>query len=171
MTIRPIRNDEGPVVVDLLRRSFATVAERFDLTTENCPKHVAFYTEKRFAEDIDRGMRYYLLEEEGRLCGCVALEPAKPGVVYLGRLAVLPEHRSQGFGQALVRHVFDEAEQMGISRVEIGIIEADTNLKNWYRQFGFESTGAKTFDHLPFVVGFMAKELQRSVSQEQTQST
>ncbi len=159
MTIRPIRNGEGPEVVDLLRRSFITVADRFSLTPENCPKNVAFYTEQRFEEDVDRGMRYYLLEEEGQLRGCVALEPARPGVVYLGRLAVLPNHRSQGFGQALIRHIFEEARQMGIGRVEIGIIEADTDLKNWYRQFGFESTGTKTFDHLPFVVGFMAAEL------------
>ena len=159
MTIRPVRTDEGPVVVDLLRRSFATVAERFGLTMENCPKNMAFYTEQRFAEDINRDMRYYLLEDDTSICGCVALEPAKPETIYLGRLAVLPEHRSQGLGQALVRHIFTEAKQMGIRRVEIGIIEEDTHLKDWYRQFGFEPTGTKTFDHLPFVVGFMAKEL------------
>ena len=159
MTIRPVRRDEGPVVVDLLRRSFATVAERFGLTIENCPKNMTFYTEQRFVEDVDRGMQYYLLEDGGQICGCVALEPAKPKTVYLGRLAVLPEHRSKGLGQALVRYLFTEAKQMGIRRVEIGIIEEDAQLKDWYRQFGFTPTGVKTFDHLPFVVGFMAKEL------------
>ena len=35
MTIRPARAEEGPMVVDMLRRSFATVAKRFGLTTEN----------------------------------------------------------------------------------------------------------------------------------------
>ncbi len=159
MTIRPVRTDEGPVVVDLLRRSFATVAERFGLTMENCPKNVAFYTQQRFAEDIDRGMRYYLLEDDTSIYGCVALEPAKPETIYLGRLAVLPEHRSRGFGQALVHHICAEAEQMGVRRVEIGLIEEDSQMKDWYRQFGFTPTGTKTFDHLPFVVGFMVKEL------------
>ena len=47
----------------------------------------------------------------------------------------------------------------GVTRVEIGIISEDTQLKDWYRQFGFVQTGTKAFDHLPFVVAFMAKEL------------
>lgn len=159
MTIRPVRIDDGRTVVDVLRRSFATVAERFGLTVENCPRNIAFYTEERLAEDLDRGMQFYLLENEGQICGCVALEQAKPEMVYLGRLAVLPEHRSRGFGRTLVHHIFAEAKQMGVTRVEIGIISEDTRLKDWYGQFGFVETGTKTFDHLPFVVAFMAKEL------------
>lgn len=159
MTIRPVRIDDGQVVVDLLRRSFATVAERFGLTMKNCPQSVAFYTEQRFATDLDRGMQYYLLEDDGQPCGCVALEPATPDMVYLGRLAVLPEHRGKGLGRTLVHHIFAEAKRIGARRVEIGIIEADTRLKDWYRRFGFTPTGTKTFDHLPFVVGFMANEL------------
>ena len=159
MTIRPAQADEGPVIVEVLRRSFATVAERFGLTMENCPKNVAFYTEQRFAEDLDRGMQYFLLEDAGRVCGCVALERARPEMAYLGRLAVLPEHRCQGMGRTLVQHIFAEARQTGIKRVEIGIIEEDTQLKDWYRRLGFAPTGTKTFDHLPFVVGFLAIEL------------
>jgi ribosomal protein S18 acetylase RimI-like enzyme len=160
MTIRPMQTDEGPVLVDTLRRAFATVAERFGLTMENCPKNVAFYTEQRLAEDLERGMQYYILEDGGQMCGCVALERAKPKTAYLGRLAVLPEHRCKGWGQALVQHLFAEAERIGIKRVEIGIIEEDTKLKDWYGRLGFEPTGTKTFDHLPFIVGFLAKELE-----------
>jgi len=147
-------------VVDLLRRSFATVAERFGLTMENCPKNVAFYTEERFAEDLERGMQYYLLEDDGQICGCIALERAKPEMAYLGRLAVLPEQRHKGLGRALVHHIFSEARRIGVRRVEIGIIEEDTRLKDWYRRLGFVPTGTKTFDHLPFVVGFLAIELE-----------
>jgi hypothetical protein len=50
MTIRSIRIDESQVAVDVLRRSFTTVAERFGLTMENCPRNIAFYTEQRFVE-------------------------------------------------------------------------------------------------------------------------
>lgn len=159
MTIRSIRIDESQAAVDILRRSFATVAERFGLTMENCPRNMAFYTEQRFVEDINRGMQFYLLENDGQVYGCVALERAKSDMIYLGRLAVLPEHRSKGLGQALVHHIFAEAKQMGVKRVEIGVISEDTQLKDWYRQFGFVQTGTKAFDHLPFVVAFMAKEL------------
>jgi predicted N-acetyltransferase YhbS len=159
MTIRLMNRDEVPLVTDVLQRSFATVAERFGLTQENCPRHIAFYTEARLREDLDQGMRFYVLEDDGHICGCVALEPARPGVCYLGRLAVLPQHRSRGFGQTLVRHALAEAVRIGVGRVEIGMISQDSQLKDWYRRFGFEQTGTKEFPHLPFVVAFMVKRL------------
>jgi ribosomal protein S18 acetylase RimI-like enzyme len=159
MTIRPINANDMQTLVDLIRRACATVAEQFGLTPENCPKSPAFYTIGRLEEDIDRGVQYYLLEDAAEVRGCVALERAKPDICYLERLAILPEHRSKGFGTALVRHAFTEAAVLGVKRIEIGIIAEDTKLTEWYRRFGFELTGTKTFDHLPFVVAFMAKEL------------
>lgn len=75
------------------------------------------------------------------------------------RLAVLPGQRRRGFGRALVRHVLAQAKTLGVERVEIGVISADVDLKDWYSRFGFVPTGTKSFDHLPFVVAFMAKEL------------
>jgi ribosomal protein S18 acetylase RimI-like enzyme len=159
MTIRPMDGDEVDMLADLLRRSFATTAERFGLTVESCPKSPAFYTSQRVAADLDRGATYSFLEEDGHVCGCVAVEHAKPGVVYLERLAVLPEHRSKGYGRALVRYALAEAKAGGAERVEIGIFAEDTQIKDWYRQFGFEQTGTKKFEHLPFVVAFMAVEL------------
>ena len=52
----------------------------------------------------------------------VALEKAGPDKCYLGKLVVLPEHRNKSFGQALVNHLIQQASQMGIRRVEIGLI-------------------------------------------------
>ncbi|MHC4435391.1 MAG: GNAT family N-acetyltransferase, partial [Planctomycetota bacterium] len=87
-----------------------------------------------------------------------ALEKAGPEVCYLERLAVLPEHRGKGCGKMLVEHVFDKAAQNGSKRVEIGIISEDTKLRDWYERFGFVLKSTKTFDHLPFVVAFMAAQ-------------
>jgi ribosomal protein S18 acetylase RimI-like enzyme len=159
MTIRPITDDEIATVVDVLRRACATVAERFGLTPENCPKSPAFYTEDRVRTDLERSVRYYFLEEDAEIRGCVALEQAKPDVCYMERLAVPPEYRGRGYGQALVRHALEQARQIGVRRIEIGIIAEDARLEEWYCRFGFVRTGTKTFDHLPFVVAFMALEL------------
>lgn len=159
MTIRPARTDEGQTIVDVLRHACATVAERFGLTPENCPKSPAFYTLERVQADFERGVRYYLLEEGTDIRGCVALEKAKPDACYLERLAVLPECRSQGYGKALVDHALAQARTLGVERVEIGIIAEDTRLADWYRRRGFVETGTRTFDHLPFTVGFMARQL------------
>jgi len=104
-------------------------------------------------------LKYYILKENGRACGCVALEKAGPDVCYLGRLAVLPEHRNKGFGQALVIHVFEQAKKMRIRRVEIGLISKHRKLKKWYKKLGFAQKRTKKFDHLPFIVAFMCKKL------------
>lgn len=42
--IRPMRQEEIPVCVELIRRSFATVAEAFGFTEENAPRFTAFAT-------------------------------------------------------------------------------------------------------------------------------
>ena len=162
MVVRVSAPQDAGVIVDVLHRSFGTVAERFGLTEENCPRHIAFYTEARLREDMDRGMQFYVLEDNSNICGCVALEPAKPGVGYLGRLAVLPPHRSKGFGRTLVRHALVQAGRIGIKRVEIGLISDDEQLKAWYKQFGFVQTTTREFEGFPFTVAFMTKELRSS---------
>jgi len=160
MVIREAQASDIPLILDILVRSFAGVAQRFGLTPENCPKHLAFCTAERLEQDVARGLQFYLLEDNETACGCVAMEHPKPEVVYLERLAVLPEFRSKGFGRALVRHVLDQAKAVGVQRVEIGIIAEDVELKQWYERFGFAQTGTRTFEHLPFVVAFMAVQLR-----------
>lgn len=75
--------------------------------------------------------------------------------VYLERLAVLPPHRGQGYGTRLVRHAINQAREVGASAVGIGIIAADTGLKDFYTALGFEEGETKTFAHLPFAVVFL----------------
>jgi N-acetylglutamate synthase-like GNAT family acetyltransferase len=156
MTIREANEGDVDTLATLLRESFRDVAERFELTVENCPKNLAFCTDQRILADIERGLMYFILERDGEPCGCVALEKANPDVCYLERLAVLPEHRGKGCGKMLVEHIFDEAAGNGSQRVEIGIIAEDTELRRWYGKFGFVLKSTKTFDHLPFVVAFMS---------------
>jgi len=159
MVIRQASLADVSLLVNLLRRSFTDVAGRFNLTAENCPKNLAFCTEQRVKDDFDRGLEYYILENNGQPLGCVALEKAGPELCYLERLAVLPEQRRKGFGKLLVDRVFDRTRKIGARRVEIGIISEQTELKSWYEKIGFLEKGTKKFDHLPFVVAFMFKEL------------
>ncbi len=161
MVIRDAKKTDKEVLVPLIRDSFRDVAEKFALTAESCPKFPAFNAKERVEGDYEKGLKYFILEENGRACGCVALEKASPDLCYLGRLAVLPEYRDKGFGGALVNHLFERARKSGIRRVEIGIISKHRKLKNWYRKLGFIQKGTKKFDHLPFNVAFMYRELNR----------
>ena len=159
MIIRKASIADVSILLSIIRKSFLEVAEKFNLTIYNCPKSPAFYTTERLKGAFQKGLTYYILEEDGRGCGCAALERAGDDRFYLERLAVLPEDRRKGFGEALVRYIFEQARKTGAERLEIGIIAEQTELKKWYRKFGFVEKYTKRFEHLPFMVAFMSVEL------------
>jgi GNAT superfamily N-acetyltransferase len=157
--IREADSDDIPLLSGLIRDSFRDVAERFSLTPENCPKHPSNCDPEWIESDFARGVTYYILEHNGTPTGCVALEKASPDLCYLERLAVLEQNRRQGFGRALVDHVFAEAKALGTQQIGIGIIAADTELKFWYQKIGFTEEETKELEHLPFLVTFMTYQL------------
>jgi len=159
MIIRQASKDDIDVLINIIRSSYRNVAEKFELTKENCPKFLGFCAKERVKSDFEKGIKYYILEQDHQLRGCVALEKASQDVCYLERLAVLPKHRRKGYGKALVKHLFEQARKTGAQTVEIGMISKDRKLKNWYRKFGFVQKRTKRFDHLPFVVAFMSANI------------
>jgi diamine N-acetyltransferase len=151
--------DDGAMLSDLIRKSYRNVAQRFDLTPENCPKHPSNCTDDWVRNDFARGVSYFIIEHNGRPSGCAALEIPEPGLGYLERLAVLPAHRRQGIGRRLVDHVFNHAKASGVKKISIGVIAAQTELKRWYQEIGFVEGETKEFEHLPFLVTFMTYHL------------
>jgi len=158
-TIRNASESDIPILVRIIRESFKDVAERFNLTPENCPRHPSNCDRSWIESALGKDVRYFVLEHRGVPCGCVALQQVQPEVCYLERLAVLPEFRRKGFGKALVDHILDRACSQGAERVEIGIISDQHDLKAWYRNIGFKETETAEYPHLPFKVAFMALAL------------
>jgi GNAT superfamily N-acetyltransferase len=148
-----------PVLTDIIRSSNQDVAQRFQLTARNAPKHPSNCTEAWIEAAMAKGVRYFLLKAAGRACGCVALEQARPHVFYLERLAVLPSERHKGYGQALVQFALREAAQAGCRRLEIGIIAEHVELRHWYEKMGFITGATKALAHLPFKVTLMHLDL------------
>jgi ribosomal protein S18 acetylase RimI-like enzyme len=89
--------------------------------------------------------------------GFIALEQSDNGTFYLEKLAVLPEHRHKGFGEALTDFIIEYVKNAGGKKISIGIIYENKTLLKWYKQFGFIETGTKNFPHLPFTVCFMER--------------
>lgn len=148
-----------PALVEIIRKSFQQVADRFNLTAKNCPKHPSNCTITWVEQAFSKNITYYLLELNGKPCGCVALEDTGD-TYYLERLAVLPEHQAQGFGKRLVEHCFEKVLEKGGNRIEIGIIREQRDLYEWYQHRGFSLIRHATFDHLPFDVTFMGINLK-----------
>lgn len=73
----------------------------------------------------------------------------------LEKLAVLPQRRHRGYGRALLDHARHTAAKWDGIRLTADIIEENAQLKSWYLQNGFFYTGGRSFDHLPFSVGYV----------------
>jgi N-acetylglutamate synthase-like GNAT family acetyltransferase len=153
--------NDREVLVKLIRKSFRDVARRFSLTKDNCPKHPSNCTLSWIESDISRGVQYSILYVDENPIGCVAIEKPNADVCYLERLSVLPEMRGKHFGIRLVQHTLECAALKGTRKVSIGIIDKQTELKEWYIQLGFIVTEIKSFPHLPFEVCLMEFEIKK----------
>ncbi len=159
--IREAQTSDASELSSLIRHAYRDVADQFELTATNCPKHPSNCTDGWVENDFSRGVRYFILEKEHKSVGCAAIEMAGHGLCYLERLAVLPSERHKGNGQQLVEHVFQEARKLNIEKISIGIINQQTELKQWYKKMGFVEGEIKEFEHLPFCVCFMTIDLRQ----------
>ena len=101
-TITQLAPDDIPAAAEVIRQAFATVAEAFDLTEENCPTNGAFLRDAALAEEQERGTVLYGLSDEDGLSGCMALKRKDEATFSLEKLAVAPWSRNRGYGGALV---------------------------------------------------------------------
>lgn len=155
MIVQITKKEELPECLDVIHRSFKTVAEEFGLTRENCPKHTSFLPIYFLTTQMDRGWHMFGLIHEGRIVGYMSLSKESDTVYELHNLAVLPEYRHNGFGKQLLDFAKQTAKSLGGKVLKIGIIEESTVLKTWYVSNGFVHTGTKKYDHLPFTSGYL----------------
>lgn len=159
MRIREAQAQDADDLAKMIRLSHRDVAEKFHLSKENCPKHPSFCQGAWVRDDFSRGVRYFFVSMDGSPSGCVALERASDQEIYVERLSVVPEKRRKGAGVRLVAHALEEAANLGVDALGIGIIDEFTELKTWYKSLGFEEVGVKHFEHLPFQVSFMTRRV------------
>ena len=161
--IREVRREEIPECVQVIRRSFQTVADDFGFTPENAPRYVAFATdENRLIWQMDQEHRLMFLDEEdGMICGYYSLLLKDNGECELGSLSVLPEYRHRGIGASLLKHAADMARKQNCGVMDLSIVEENAVLRKWYERNGAVHIGTKKFDFLPFTAGYMKITLEK----------
>lgn len=144
----------------IINKSFITVADDFGLTKENSPTNPAFINIDSLKSLILKTDDLFLLKHNTKPVGFYALENSGDNIVYyLERLSILPDYRHNGLGEKLLDHAFDEVKNRDGKKISIGIIDNNIKLKNWYIRYGFKENLIKKYDHLPFDVCFMSKEV------------
>lgn len=159
--IRAITKEDIPECVNVIRTSFLTVAEEFDITPENSPHFTAFATNEAkvlfWMDEQHRPM--YGCFEGGKMAGYYNLALPSEGECELGSLCVLPEYRHSGIGEALLNDAQARAKELGCTVMKLSIVEENKVLRKWYEDHGFTHTCTKKIDFFSFTAGYMEKEL------------
>lgn len=159
--IKNIDKKDIPECVELIKNSFLTVAEAFNITPENAPRFTAFsINESKLNKQFkskSRIMRGWF--ENGKIIGYYSLDISKNGICELNNLCVLPNFRHNLIGEKLLADAFLQSEKAGCRKIEIGIVEENTLLRKWYETHGFIHTGTEKFDFFPFTCGYMEKNI------------
>lgn len=163
MTSSPVV-EEAPTedyetIVNVIHRSFSTVADEFGLTPENCPKYTGFLPLEALNAQKERGWNLYQCRVGQKVVGCMALSDEGNGCFELHELAVLPEYRHFGYGTQLLKNAGAIIKASGGNLLKISILEENTRLKNWYMAKGFVHVGTRKFSHLPFTSGYLVWNL------------
>jgi diamine N-acetyltransferase len=154
-------NSDLSAIVQVLNVSHGTVAKDFGFTKDDNPTNNAFINESTLRTQLNKGIDLYSMTLDNKLIGCIAIEKSakETDTFYIEKVSVVPEFRNQGFGVKLMDFALSKIKELGGKSISIALIDSNTKLKNWYCSQGFKETGIKDFEHLPFRVCFMNKQI------------
>lgn len=150
---------QASTVAHIIREANIPVAIELGLDQKNTPRHPSNMTEQWVLSDMGKREIFFLLLLDNLAIGTISYKSVGAGVAFLARLAVLPEFQGSGYGVKLVNHLISYSKSQGDRRVDLGVIESNTDVISWYQRLGFSVKNSKTFKHLPFKVTFMRREL------------
>lgn len=161
MRFQKISKNEIQNCVEVICKSFMTVADEFGFTIENAPRFTAFATtEERLLYQYEKEQRLmFACYENDKMVGYYSLLKQNEGECELNNLCVLEEYRHKKIGEQLLEHAFSEAGKMGCSQINIGIVEENVKLRKWYEAHGAEHIRTEKYDFFPFTCGYMKKML------------
>lgn len=111
-------------------------------------RRAVFIEEQGVPEEVeqdgrDNAAHHLLAKIEGRPVGCARIL-AEGAVGKIGRVCVLPAHRGQGIGVALVAACLERMRELpGVRRAELG---AQTHATGLYERLGFIAYGQEFSD-------------------------
>ena len=160
--IKEISKNEFAECVNVIKKSFQTVADEFGFTIENAPRFTAFATtgERLFYQlEYEHRLMVAYYDDEGKILGYYSLQFLENNECELNNLCVLPEARHKKIGEALMEDAVAKAKSNNCTKLKIGIVEENKVLRRWYEAHGFVHTHTEKYDFFPFTCGYMEREL------------
>jgi len=131
MKIRPYLPEDNPDVIIVVKASYDTLGYTMDFT--------------EFDRDLasipvtyqDSGGEFWVLEDEGRIAGCVGVTREDAGRCELHRLYLLPSHRGRGLGRELIGTVASWCRKEGCGELFLWSDLEFTAAREVYIRCGF----------------------------------
>ena len=77
MIIKVNSESQLNICIDIIHKSFKTVADNMNLTTENCPGHTAFMPIQRLLSQFKHGVKMFLYKYNNVFVGYFSLSVEK----------------------------------------------------------------------------------------------
>ena len=161
--IKEIDKSEIAECVNVIKKSFQTVADEFGFTIENAPRFTAFATtEEKLLNQFEyehRLMVAFYDDGNGKILGYYSLQYLENSECELSNLCVLPEFRHKKIGESLLDDAVARARSSNCTKMKISIVEENKVLRKWYEAHGFIHTNTEKYDFFPFTCGYMERKL------------
>lgn len=158
--IRVVKSEELADCSEVIKKSFTTVADEFNITSENAPKYVAFsVTAEKLKQQFYDNRLMYVYEQNGHIVGFFSMY-INDNDCELNNLCVLPDYRHSGIGKQLCDFAVNLAKSKNMCKINISIVEENSTLFKWYTRLGFDYTHSVKFDFFPFTCAYMEMNLQ-----------
>ncbi|MGD9638555.1 MAG: N-acetyltransferase family protein [Alphaproteobacteria bacterium] len=95
-------------------------------------------------ESIKQDFPHFVVIVDNKLVGwCDICLSNKGGDNHVGVLGIglLPDFRSQGIGEKLMRKTIEKGKEKGLTRIELGVREGNERAFKLYKKLGFEIEG------------------------------
>ncbi len=156
--IKRITSDDLQDCLDIIHKSFATIALDFGFTKDNCPNHNSFMPISVLEEQYAENRAMFILKEKEKI-GYFSIQKLSDTSYELNNVSVLPEYRHKGYGKKMVKFAINYVITNGGNKIQICFVDDNTVLKKWYQGLGFEYLGNTKKEEYSFKVGLMEKKI------------
>lgn len=157
--VRRLKMDELVEAARVIRESFATVADEFGLTCDNCPTNGAFTEAKHLRSDLGNGNQLFGVFLGRKMIGFFELVYKENQQAFLEKVAIIPDERGNKYGEFILNNARKIAQNDQMKQINIGIIKENNRLKEWYQRNGYQIVCSENFSHLPFEVLYLQLDI------------
>lgn len=107
-----------------------------------------------FENEFNDGCLMYGYICGNEIIGFVSLS-VKMHEMHINDIVVLPMYQNRGIGSKLMQFVIEKAKELKCSKISLGMVHDNIQLRIWYQKLGFKTVRLKNFDSVSYTVGKM----------------